>query len=123
KRTTTVQRTDGHLALPEARGAPARVLVSGVGTTAYVAWPDGRLLHVDVRRPEAPRVVEDLDLVPESDRTLTSLAFLIGRTTLAAGDSRGGLRAWFPARAEQGGDGAPRLTMAHALGQPTGAAV
>jgi phosphate transport system permease protein len=90
----------GSFRLPEdtGRGPPDHVLLSGVGTMLYAAWSDGHCLRIDARVLEAPTVAETLDLVPEPEASLTSLGFLIGRTTLAAGDSLGRLRTWFPVR-------------------------
>src|SRR6202008_3478947 len=77
------------------QGAPSHLLLSGGADVLYLAWSDGRTLRCDVRDPARARVVEDFDLV-EGDGELTALAFLIGKSTFVAGDSRGRLRAWFP---------------------------
>ncbi len=45
-------------------------------------------------------------------RTLTALTQLVGSTTLLAGDSAGGLRAWFTVRDERGEQ---HLALAHEL--------
>ncbi len=119
-------RTDvevGSLPLPAAAGgAPDYVLLSGTGTTAYAAWRSGRCLRVDVRNATAPAVAETVDLLGDPARTLTSLGFLIGKTTLVAGDSGGRIRAWFPVRPHGAhtGDGAV-LVAAHELPGPAAA--
>lgn len=97
-------------------GAPAFLRLSGLGDNVFLAWDDGRAVRYDVRDYANPRVAEQLDLVPAPGGRLTALEFLIGKNTLIAGDSAGGLRAWFRARAEDAGtsDGA-RLVAAHDL--------
>lgn len=86
--------------------APLRVLVSGVGDNVFAAWPDGRLLRYDVKNFKAPALAESIDLVPEPKGRLTALEFMIGKTTLAAGDSLGRVRGWFRVNPESSGDGA-----------------
>lgn len=98
--------------------APLRVLVSGVGDNVFAAWPDGRLLRYDVRSLQKPVLAEELDLVPESDVQLTALEFMIGKTTLAAGDSLGRVTGWFRVNAERSAgvtEGAARMVAAHRL--------
>jgi phosphate transport system permease protein len=73
----------------------ARVMLSGVGDNAFVAWPDGRLLRFDLRDPNSPQLAEEVDLVSESSARLTALTWMIGKTTLVAGDSLGRVRGWF----------------------------
>ncbi len=77
------------------RGAPSFLLVSGLGDNVYLAWADGRLIRFDTHDFSKPRVAEQLDLVPEPGETLTALSFMVGKTTLVAGDSLGRVRAWF----------------------------
>ncbi|HEV3003624.1 MAG TPA: hypothetical protein VGX78_04155, partial [Pirellulales bacterium] len=95
ERTRKVRHVE--LPLPPGQlGATAtRVMLSGVGDNAFVAWPDGRLLRFDVRDPNAPQLAEELDLVPEPSARLTALEWMIGKTTLVAGDSLGRVRGWF----------------------------
>ncbi|HUY92949.1 MAG TPA: ABC transporter permease subunit [Pirellulales bacterium] len=99
--------------------APLRVLVSGVGDNVFAAWPDGRLLRYDVKNFKAPALAESIDLVPESDARLTALEFMIGKTTLAAGDSLGRVRGWFRVNEQPAGEGAAasaaHLVAAHDL--------
>jgi phosphate transport system permease protein len=84
------------LPMPEGRGAPKWLLVSDLGVDLYAAWEDGHLLRFNIRDVAEPTPAEEVDLVPEPDRTLTVLSFLIRNTTLLAGDSAGAIRAWFP---------------------------
>ncbi|MBW6508453.1 MAG: ABC transporter permease subunit [Desulfuromonadales bacterium] len=115
--TTTV--TGGSLQLDlDRRGLPQWLELSGRGDTAFLAWSDGHLLRIDSRNFNALAVAEELSLIPDGNATLTSLSFLIGRTTLVAGDSQGRLNAWFRTRPEgtATSDGS-RLTLVHDLGQ------
>lgn len=98
--------------------APLRMLVSGVGDNVFVAWRDGRALRYDVRSFQKPFLAEELDLVPEPDAELTALEFMIGKTTLVAGDSLGRIGGWFRVNSENAAgdpDGKPRMVAAHQL--------
>jgi phosphate transport system permease protein len=100
--------------LPETRGAPERLLLSGLGDNVFLAWGDGRVDRVDVRDPAGAYVAEVVDLVPNEGERLTALEFLLGRTTLVSGDSAGRVRAWFRIKPADAGtiDGA-HLVPAH----------
>lgn len=100
-------------------GPPAFVLLSRLGSDAYVAWRDGHLVRFDVRDIEKVKPIETVDLVEPPGVTLTSLKFLIGRTTLLAGDSLGTVRAWFGVKPEHAEtrDGSV-LVAAHTLKGP-----
>jgi phosphate transport system permease protein len=121
--TTTV--TGGSLQVDVAtRGMPAYLDLSGRGDTVYLAWPDGQLVRIDSRNLSDPVVAEEVSLLPQGDAQLTALSFLIGRTTLIAGDSRGRLNAWFRTRPEgaTSSDGSV-LTLVHDLGAGPAAVV
>jgi phosphate transport system permease protein len=79
------------------RGSPAWLLLSGGGDLLYLAFKDGHLVRYDLRDASAPSIAEEVELTGGACE-LTALAFLIGKTTLVAGDSRGGLSAWFPTK-------------------------
>jgi phosphate transport system permease protein len=111
----------GALALPSRPGPvggalPSRLLLSGVADTAYLFWENGHVVRVDTRRPWAPVVAEERDLWDEPGVRLTALSFLIGKTTIVTGDSRGRVRTWFRVRADdaQTSDGT-RLVLAREL--------
>jgi len=78
--------------------APTALLMASLGHDVYLAYADGSLVYYDLLDRESPRLVSRADLTPEVGTELTSLSFLLGRTTLIAGDSRGGVAAWFPVR-------------------------
>jgi phosphate transport system permease protein len=105
------------------RGLPDHLLLSAGGDILYLVWKDGHLSRYDLRDPERARAVEEVELLagepaePElPPAELTSIAFLIGKTTLICGDSRGRLRAWFPTKPPDArtSDGI-RLALAHRL--------
>ncbi len=110
--------TSGEMRLPQLQGRepPSHLLVSGIGDSTYVVWADGFAVRIDSRDVSAPEVVEKLDLLPEPRVRVTSLRFMIGRTTLAVGDSMGRVRGWFRIKPHDAGtkDGAI-LAMAHDL--------
>ncbi len=100
---------------PRENMLPERLLLSGNADTLYLVWHDGILQRYDVRDPAQSGLAEELDLV-EGPGELTALTFLIGKSTLVSGDSRGRVRAWFgtkPANADTR-DGI-RLQLAHEL--------
>lgn len=78
---------------------PTRVLLNDSADAGYLAWSDGRLLRYDLRDPEHAHLAQNVDLVA-GQGTLTALAFLVGKTTLVAGDSNGAVCAWFPTKPE-----------------------
>jgi phosphate transport system permease protein len=96
--TGEVTATASHFAIPfeTQPGAPVpnHVLIAGNGGSLFVAWKSGHLVRYDVRDPEHARVAEDVELCTPGNE-LTSLCFLIGKSTLISGDSNGRLRAWF----------------------------
>ncbi len=107
---------------PHADGrAPSFLLLSAQGDQVFVAWEDGQLLRL--RSDGATlRPVEQADLVAAPGDRLTALAFLLGRTTLVAGDSRGSVCAWFVAPSPHaGGADGQGLVLAHDLGLGQGA--
>ena len=120
-----VEWESGELALefPAALGAPRWLLLTGLGDNVLLAWEGGTLWRCDVRELTALRVVEKRDLLAEERERVTALTFLIGRSSLAVGDSAGRVRIWFRIKPPDAGtpDGI-ELAQAHELG-PTGAAV
>ena len=96
--TSTV--TSASLPVPPVKEKASHLLLSGLGDMVYVAWEDGRLIRFDIGDLDDPQQVEDVDLVPDSNAKLTSLHFLLGRSTLLAGDSLGRVSTWFPVRLE-----------------------
>jgi phosphate transport system permease protein len=117
----TLQNNATELPLASApAGVPKRTLLAGRGDNVYAIWDDGNLIRYDVRNPSDVRVVEEVDLLPETDATLTICDFVQLQETLICGDSDGGLRAWFRVRRDEAeepmiGDGF-RMAMVHDLG-------
>jgi len=63
----------------------------------YVVTATGNAHFFDIRDKEAPRLIQELQLVPE-DVQVTAVEFLSGGTSLLIGDSRGKVVQWFPVR-------------------------
>ena len=91
-------------------GPPAFVRIGDRAADVTAAWPDGTAARFNTRNPARPRFEEVVDLTP-GGAALTALEWVVGRGTLLAGDDAGGLRGWFPARSEAGGE--RTLTAAH----------
>jgi phosphate transport system permease protein len=110
---TVKELTGGELSIPPrvGKGSPDYLLLSGVGDNVYLVWLDGHLLRVSTQDLEAPKVVEETELL-EDGLKLTAIQFQIGKTTLLAGDSSGRIRAWFRVKPEgaQTGDGSVLVT-------------
>jgi phosphate transport system permease protein len=77
------------------QGKPEHVLLSNGGSVLYLVWRDGRLLRFDARDPEAARIAEEVDLLPETGAEVTAFSVLAGRSSLLVGDSRGRVSVWF----------------------------
>lgn len=96
---------------------PQFLLISGVGDDVFVTWEDGRMLRFNRAGEGGPALAEEVDLVPEPGERLTVLTQLVGKTTLAAGDTLGRVRGWFrvhPAgRGENGSAQQPLASNAH----------
>ncbi|MFP4348065.1 MAG: ABC transporter permease subunit [Thermodesulfobacteriota bacterium] len=106
---------------PPGQGAPAYLILAGLGDNAFLAWPDGTLVRFDSRDIAAPVAAETIDIVPESGEILTAFGSLIGKTSLVSGDSAGRARVWFRIKPDDADtvDGAT-LVMGHDL--PPGSA-
>jgi phosphate transport system permease protein len=96
----TTSLSGGETTIDLARGVPVRLLVSGLGDNLYVAWEDGRLERYDSRDLTRPVLAEVVDLAAEPGTRLTSLDFLIGKTSLVVGDDQGRVSTWFRVKPE-----------------------
>ncbi len=97
----TTQQSGSELPLANSpSGLPDFLLISDLGDAVYVAWHDGRLLRYETRNPDSPRLLEEVHLVTEPGHSLTALEFMLGRTTLVAGDTLGRVRGWFTVEAK-----------------------
>jgi len=122
--TATVREGAAEYVPPEGKPPPDHLLLSGAGDAIYLVWRDGTLQRYDARNSSEIVLAETLDLVEEPGVEVTSLTFVIGKTTLAVGDSLGRLRGWFRTKPEgaQTVDGAI-LSMAHELPTAGGGAL
>lgn len=120
----TTDLNGGELKLPgRADGSqPSFLMLSGIADTVYVIWEDGYLIRVDARDITSPVIAEELDLLEEADARLTAATFLIGKTTLVTGDSKGRVQSWFRIKPD-GADtvDASLLVKTHDLGQGSAA--
>ncbi len=97
---------------------PRWLLVSERGDSLMLGWEDGVLLRFDTSDFNAPQVVEEVNLTPPGT-ALTALRFLIGTSTLLAGDASGRVTAWFRVHdVVNGGRDGQRLQLAHELEPP-----
>ncbi len=97
--------------------APSFLKLAGHGENVLMIWAGGHMVRVDARELSRPAVVESLSLLRDrAGAALTTVDFLLGRSTLVIGDSLGGLGGWFRVRPEQTDslDGM-RLMEAHGL--------
>jgi phosphate transport system permease protein len=94
---TTVSFSGGQAPIEgfETLGMPRALLLAGVADNAALVWADGRLDRYDTRDPSAPVVVETVDVVPDAGTELTALTMLLGKTSIAVGDSHGNVGVWF----------------------------
>jgi phosphate transport system permease protein len=94
KITTRLREGRMQVAFPNGQ-PPFRLLLAGLGDSVLLAWPDGRVQRYDTRDPTRLALAESLDLIEEPAAELTSLDFMIGKTSLVTGDSQGRVRVWF----------------------------
>jgi phosphate transport system permease protein len=104
------------LAYPPRAAAPTKLLLTGLGDGAILAWDDGHAARFDCRNASEVALAEEVDLIPERDATLTACELLLGRVTIMAGDSKGRVFAWFPTRPQDAKtvDG-QELTLGHEI--------
>ncbi len=98
------------------QGPPQFLKLSGLGDSVVLAWENGHLVRFNTRDFSSPSVSGRVDLLEDNTLRLTALEYLLGRTTLLAGDSSGRVRVWFPANVPAaGGPGQQvnRLVAAH----------
>jgi phosphate transport system permease protein len=95
-----------------AEGAFEYLMLNDTGDLALLTAPDGHSLLLQ-KTGSVFSVVGTQDLAPEPGTSVTSMAFLTGKVSLAVGDSAGGLTVWFAIRGT-GGDPA-RMAPAHSL--------
>lgn len=82
--------------------APIRFLsITGRGDNVLAATGAGQLARYDTHTPSQTQLAESVDLLPDSDATLTVCQLILGQETLVVGDSQGDLTAWFRVRSEQ----------------------
>jgi phosphate transport system permease protein len=92
----TTRLREGRMQVEFPNGQPPfRLLLAGLGDSVLLAWPDGRVQRYDTRDPTRLALAESLDLIEEPAAKLTSLDFMIGKTSLVTGDSQGRVRVWF----------------------------
>lgn len=100
----TVALTSGELALELGElGAPRWMLLSGLGDMLFLVWEDGALWRVLARELSHIAVVEKTRVLEPGSERVTSVAMLLGRTTLLVGDSDGRVCTWFATRPPQSG--------------------
>jgi len=91
--------------VPDGRELPQHVALTGGATELFLVWSDGFCIRYDSRRlgddgapvPDAKRRAEMFRLVDDGGE-LRTLGFLVGKSTLLAGDNAGQVHAWFPTR-------------------------
>ncbi|MEW6536772.1 MAG: ABC transporter permease subunit [Candidatus Auribacterota bacterium] len=76
--------------------APKFLLLSGLGDSLQLVWTDGLLLRYDTRDFKNIVVAEEKNLVPDGSSKITACRYLLGGTSLLAGDSSGTVQTLFP---------------------------
>ena len=95
----TYTTTEGEVPYEPKPVKPSHLKLSGLGDNVYLVWADGTMQRYDTRTLDNLFFVEQMQLV-EPGTELTSIAFLIGKTTILVGDSQGDVTAWFRTRPE-----------------------
>ncbi len=122
----TTRLTGGEVAIEKhgQKASPDYMLFAGVADTLYLIWDDGRLVRYDTRQYEKPQVAEVLQLLPQADARISAAEFMIGKTSLVVGDSKGRISTWFPIKPAGATtvDGV-NLVQAHFMSHPENSAV
>jgi phosphate transport system permease protein len=84
------------------KALPSWLLLSDSADSVLLAWPDGSTVRYLLRDQVAAPIMEQVSLLEDRSRTVTALAWLLGRTTVLAGDSSGRIGSWFPVRSTPG---------------------
>jgi phosphate transport system permease protein len=95
--TETLKRYE-HV-LPNTAGKVVRLLVDPDQRSLYVASETGTLAYYDIADVEAPRLVQQLGVVPPG-QTLTGMQLLAGGISLLIASSDNQVTQWFPVRDE-----------------------
>lgn len=93
--TETLKRYEHDL--PNTAGQVRRLVVDPDQRALYVATDTGVLAYYDISDPEAPRLVQQLGVVPPGT-TLTGMRLLAGGISLLVASSDGQISQWFPVR-------------------------
>jgi len=97
--------------------APIKALaLSNDGSKLYAGSERGELLRWNLEEIEAPELLDHLQAFADQ-RSITALSLVFGDVSLAVGDARGELSAWFPVRNDDGGR---TLTLIHRLSRHSG---
>jgi len=123
KITTKLTKHDLPYRPPAGRAdLPDYLLQNTQGDQVYLAWRDGTVQRYDLRNITAPVIAETADFTPTPGIELTRLQFMFGDQSVIAGDSHGGVTAWFRVhRPESGTADGYRLVAAHKLDAHTAA--
>ena len=70
-------------------------LMTGLGDTVLMVWEDGRAVRWDTRDLDEPRLVEELDVLPDASRRVTAAGMLLGRDDLELGQVDDVDETWF----------------------------
>lgn len=100
-------------------GKLTAVTVDSKGHYLYAGTDNGWLLRWDISEPGQIRLLE-LVAASEGKNPITSIALVLGDVSIAVGDSKGNLTAWFPVKVAGSGEDR-RLTRIHTLRENAGA--
>lgn len=95
---TTISLLGGQVSLSDevsGRGEPKALMLTGVADNVFIVWADGQLLRYDIRDATAPSLTEVVDVIPEEGARLATLSFLLGKASIAVGDTKGNIGVWF----------------------------
>ncbi len=85
---------------PAEREAPSHIAITGSGSDVILAWTDGMMMRIRRSDTEESFLAEQGNLLAEG-RSLESLEFTLGNTTLIWGDSDGAVRGGFTVPKDQ----------------------
>jgi phosphate transport system permease protein len=99
KETTRYRRGSVTVESPPQGEAPSHIGLAGLGEAVLLVWSEGTMRRYEARNVSRIRFAEEKKIL-DGEGQITTVAFLLGKSSLAVGDSLGHLGVWFSTKPE-----------------------